>query len=63
MTDTYDTFIASPTSLPPLTRTVCDAFPKTMAGNTIGPTLSDKSFRALLDAIHALEDRVTTLEP
>jgi hypothetical protein len=42
---------------------LCDAFPKTMAGNTIGPTLSDKSFRALLDAIHALEDRVTTLEP
>lgn len=62
MSDTYDTFIASPSSVPPLTRAICDAFPKTTFGNTIGPALSDKSFRALLDAVADLENRVTTLE-
>ncbi|OBF86949.1 hypothetical protein A5791_19835 [Mycobacterium sp. 852002-51163_SCH5372311] len=59
--DTYDAGIADHTSLPPLTRAIFDAYPKTMGGNTIGPTASDKALRATLDAIRSLEDRVTAL--
>ena len=62
MTNTYDSGIANPNSLPPLTKAIFQAFPKTTFGNTIGPALSDKSFRAILDAISSLEDRVTALE-
>lgn len=41
MSDTFDTYVSSPGSLPPLTKAVLDAMPKTSAGNTIGPTASD----------------------
>jgi hypothetical protein len=61
MPDTYDQGIADDTALPPLTRAIFDAYPKTMAGNTIGPTAGDKPLRATLDAIRALEQRVIAL--
>ena len=58
---TYDNFIANPTSVPPLTRAVIAAMPtNAIFGNTIGPALTDKSFRALLDALAGLEQRLTT---
>jgi hypothetical protein len=60
MPDTFTNFIASPTSVPPLTRAICTAMPTTMMGNTVGPALTDKSFRALLDALAGLETRLTT---
>jgi hypothetical protein len=62
MSDTFTNFIANPTSVPPLVRAICAAMPTTMMGNTIGPAVTDKSFRALLDGLAGLETRVTTLE-
>jgi hypothetical protein len=62
MSDTYDDGRADSSTLPPLTRAIFEAYPTTMYGNTIGPTAGDKPLRAILDAIRALEDRVTALE-
>jgi hypothetical protein len=61
MPDTFTNFIANPTSVPPLTRAICTAMPTTTFGSTVGPALTDKSFRAILDALAGLEARVTTL--
>jgi hypothetical protein len=60
MPDTYTNFIANPTSVPPLTRAICSSMPVTQFGNTIGPALTDKSFRSLLDALAGLEQRLIT---
>ena len=57
MSDTFDMWKANPSSINPLTAAVIDAMPKTMGGGTIGPTASDKSLRALLDALNALEGK------
>jgi hypothetical protein len=62
MSDTYDSYLADHTGVPPLTRAICNAYPTTMFGGIIGPVVSDKSLRALLDALAGLEARVTTLE-
>jgi hypothetical protein len=62
MSDTYDDGIADSSSLPPLTRAVFEAYPRTMFGNTIGPTAGERPLRAMLDALRSLEDRVTALE-
>ncbi len=61
MSDSYDQGVATLSSVPPLTRAIIQAQPTTMGGNPIGPTASDKSLRALLDAIRNLEDRVIAL--
>lgn len=55
MPDTFDNYKTNPASVTPLVRAVCDAMPKTTFGVTVGPILNDKSIRALLDAIAALE--------
>jgi hypothetical protein len=60
MPDTYTNYIGSPTSVPPLTRAVIAAMPVTQFGNTVGPALTDKSFRSLLDALAGLEQRLIT---
>jgi hypothetical protein len=60
MSDTFTNFVASPASVPPLTRAICTAMPTTMFGSTVGPALTDKSFRALLDALAGLEQRIIT---
>jgi hypothetical protein len=62
MSDTYDQGNADPSTVPPLTRAIILAQPSTLFGNRVGPATSDKALRAILDAIRALEDRVTTLE-
>lgn len=59
--DAFDTFQSNPNSVPPLTRAVINAMPKTVSGNVIGPCTNDASLRALLDALSSLESRVTTL--
>jgi hypothetical protein len=59
MSDTYDTGVSGG-SLPPLTAAIIAAQPKTLAGNLIGPAASDKALRAMLDAIHSLEQRLIT---
>jgi hypothetical protein len=61
MSDTYDQGNADPNTVPPLTRAIILAQPATVDGNRIGPTGSDKSLRAILDAIRALEARVIAL--
>jgi hypothetical protein len=60
MSDTWDTGVSNPSSLPPLTAAIIAAHPKTTTGNPIGPCPSDKVLRALLDAIHAIEQRLIT---
>ncbi len=45
-----------------LKRFAMATFPKTQAGNSIGPVASDASLRATLNALRDLEDRVTALE-
>jgi hypothetical protein len=55
MPDTFDTYKANPSSVKPLTRAVCAAMPTTNYGATVGPVLSDRAIRALLDALAALE--------
>ncbi len=62
MSDTYDSWQQDPASVPALTAAIIDTFPKTLAGNSIGPVASDRSLRAVLDAFHALEDRIIALE-
>jgi hypothetical protein len=62
MTDTFDSYQANPSSVPPLTRAIIAAMPTTMSGNVIGPCANDASQRAMLDALSSLETRVTTLE-
>jgi hypothetical protein len=61
MADSYDTALANPSSVPPLTRAIVEAQPRTLGGNAIGPTASDKSLRAIIDAVRNLEDRVIAL--
>lgn len=63
MPDTWDTGRSDPDSLPPLTKAIVEANPRTGFGGLIGPTASDKALRAMLDAFRSLEDRVTALEP
>lgn len=63
MTDTFDTYGANPSNVPALTRAIIAAMPTTAYGATVGPCVSDKSLRALLDALAGLETRVTALEP
>jgi hypothetical protein len=58
MPDTFDT--VDPSTLPPLTRAVVLAAPTTMFGGRVGPVASDKVLRALLDAVHAIEQRLIT---
>lgn len=53
--DTFDSYRTDPSSVPPLVRAVCAAMPTTMTGNTVGPCITDKSLRALLDALASLE--------
>jgi hypothetical protein len=55
LSDTFDTYQANPSSVAPLTRAVIAAMPTTNYGATVGPVLSDKAIRALLDALAALE--------
>lgn len=55
MSDTFDNYRSDPSSVPPNTRAVIAAMPTTSFGATVGPVLSDKAIRALLDALAALE--------
>jgi hypothetical protein len=55
MSDTFDSYRSDPSSVPPLTRAVIAAMPTTLYGTTVGPVLSDKAIRALLNALAALE--------
>jgi hypothetical protein len=57
MPDTYDTAVSDPNSLPPLTRAIFEAYPKTMAGNTIGPTAGDRPLRAMSGERLCRQDR------
>jgi hypothetical protein len=57
-----DTYSADPSTLPPLTRAICESWPTTINGNPIGPIASDKALRAMLDAFSALETRLIALE-
>jgi hypothetical protein len=58
MPDTFDTFKSNPGSLPPLTLAICQAFPTTVFGATVGPVASDKVQRAILDWFKAIENRM-----
>lgn len=53
MADTYDT---DPATLPPLTAAVVNG--AATGTNRVGPTASDQMLRALLDAIHSIENRL-----
>jgi hypothetical protein len=63
MADTYTDWQTDHSSVPPLTAAIMATFPRTTAGNSIGPVASDASLRAVLDAFRALETRVIALEP
>lgn len=53
MADTFDSYANNPSSVPAKVRSVIAAMPK--AGSaTVGPTLNDAAFRALLDVIATL---------
>jgi hypothetical protein len=63
MADTPDTFDSDPNTLPPLTKAIRDTWrPATAfsAGLDAPPTRA--TMRAILDAVYALETRVTALE-
>jgi hypothetical protein len=55
MPDTWDTWQATPASVPPLTAAIIAAMPKTAFGTTVGPVATDKSLRSLLDALAGME--------
>jgi hypothetical protein len=56
-----DTFTSDPASLPVLTRTIVLAHPTTTAGTRVGPVFSDATARAWLDAIKAIEAKLTAV--
>lgn len=62
MSDAYNDWQENAASVPPLVAAIMATFPKTQAGNSIGPVASDASLRATLNALRDLEDRVTALE-
>ena len=56
MADTFDTVAnGNASSVPPLTRNIIQSMPQVPGGGTVGPCLSDKALRALLDCLAAIE--------
>jgi hypothetical protein len=67
MSDTYDTGTADADSLPPLTKAIRLAWnpafgTPTLAEAGLEPVPNVAAMRAILDAVHDLENRVTALE-
>lgn len=67
MTDTSDTFDSDIESLPPVTKALRECWlnrtPNLFGyGAQIDAVAAPFSMRAMLDAVHALEDRIATLE-
>ncbi len=65
MSDTYDSTTAAnaDTNLPPLTAAIRKAWQDgNGAGAAVQPIANGPAMRGILDAIHSLEQRVTSLE-
>ena len=58
------TFDQDRDTLPPLTKAISDTYgePSRFAGRPFHPVFTTTAFSAMLDAIHALENRVIQLE-
>lgn len=59
MSDTFDSDIDS---LPPVTKALRQCWVDQSPGGRIDAVASTFSMRAVLDAVHALEDRIVALE-
>lgn len=56
-----NTWNADPNTLPQLTKAIVLAHPTTMYGNRVGPVFSDATAKAWLDAIAAIEAKLTAV--
>jgi len=57
-----DTFDSDPNSLPPVTKALRECWINQAPGGQIDAVAAPFSMRATLDAVHALETRIATLE-
>jgi hypothetical protein len=57
-----DTFDSDPNSLPTVTKALRESWITAAPGGNIDAVAAPFSMRAVLDAVHALETRIATLE-
>jgi len=64
MSDAFDNWTADPNSVSPLAAAICQGWPRaTVSGAAIQPgTPSERSMRAIVDAVENLNGRVAALE-
>ncbi|GAB1811120.1 hypothetical protein [Mycobacterium sp. MUNTM1] len=64
MADTFDNWTTDPASVSPLAAAICEGWPRaTASGAAIQPgTPSERSMRAIVDAVETLNGRVAALE-